>query len=206
MTVDHVVYGVEDLEAGVDELVQRLGVRPAAGGRHVGRGTHNALLGLGGGAYLEVIAVDPEQTRTGVPLPFALDRLRLPRLVGWASRSADIERQRAAALEHGHDPGEIQGMSRLRPDGVNLAWRLTRGAQAPDRLVVPFLIDWGASPHPSESAPAGVRLVALRAEHPDPASVRADLAALGLDLPVDEGPEAALVATLDSPRGLVVLR
>ena len=159
MTVDHIVYGVEDLEAGVDELAERLGVRPAPGGRHVGRGTHNALLGLGGDAYLEVIALDPEQPRPAGPLPFGLDRLRLPRLVGWASRTADIEGQRARALERGHDPGEVRSMSRRRPDGFLLEWRLTRDAPDPDRLVVPFLIDWGASPHPAASAPGGAKAV-----------------------------------------------
>lgn len=206
MIVDHIVYGVDDLEAGMDELAARLGVRPAPGGRHVGRGTHNALLGLGAGAYLEVIALDPEQPRPAGPPPFGLDRLRLPRLVGWASRTDDIEGQRARALERGHDPGEVRSMSRRRPDGLLLEWRLTRDAPDPDRLVVPFLIDWGASPHPGESAPGGVRLLELRAEHPDPAAVRAALAALDVTLPVAEGPEPALVATLETPHGRVVMR
>jgi hypothetical protein len=206
MRTDHVVYGVADLDAAMDELAERLGVRPAPGGRHVGRGTHNALLGLGDGAYLEVIAADPEQALAPGPMAFALDRLRLPRLVGWACRTADLDQRVAAARERGHDPGEVRPMSRRRPDGSLLEWRLTRHDPGPDRLVVPFLIDWGSSPHPSESAPAGVRLVELRGEHPDPAAVREVLAALGATLPVDEGPEPALVATLDTPRGRVVLR
>jgi hypothetical protein len=206
MTIDHVVYGVADLEAGVAELAARLGVRPAAGGRHVGRGTHNALLGLGGSAYLEVIAVDPEQPAPAGPLPFGLDRVTLPRLVGWASRTAEIDRRRAEAVARGHDPGEVRSMSRRRPDGYLLEWRLTRDAPDPSRLVIPFLIDWAASPHPSESAPGGVRLVELRAEHPDPAAVLGELSALGVTLPVDQGPEPALVATLETPRGPVVMR
>lgn len=204
--VDHIVYGVDDLAAAVDELAERLGVRPASGGKHVGRGTHNALLALGGAAYLEVIALDPEQPRPDGPVPFGLDRVRLPRLVGWASRSGDIEADRARARARGYDPGEVRGMSRRRPDGVLLEWRLTRDAPEPDRLVVPFLIDWGSSPHPSESAPAGARLLELRAEHPDPAAARAQLEALGLALRVESGPEQALIATLETPRGRVELR
>jgi hypothetical protein len=206
MSIDHIVHGVEDLEAGIEELAQRLGVRPAMGGRHVGRGTHNALLGLGGGVYLEVIAIDPEQAAPAAPTAFALDRLRLPRLVGWASRTTDIDGQAAAARASGHDPGEVQSMSRRRPDGFLLEWRLSRGTPDPERLVVPFLIDWGDSPHPSEAAPAGVRLVELRLEHPDPDALRATLAALGATVPVDAAPEPALVAILDSPRGRVTLR
>jgi hypothetical protein len=200
------VYGVADLDAAIEELAERLWVRPAHGGRHVGRGTHNALVGLGDGVYLEVIAADPEQPPAPGPLAFALDRLRLPRLVGWASRTADLDRRVADARARGHDPGEVRQMSRRRPDGFLLEWRLTRHDADPDRLVVPFLIDWGGSPHPSETAPAGVRLVELRGEHPDPAAVREALGALGATLTVDAGPEPALVATLETPRGRVVLR
>lgn len=207
MRTDHVVYGVDDLDAAADELAERLGVRPAAGGRHVGRGTHNALLGLGDGAYLEVIAADPEQAPAPGPLAFALDRLRLPRLVGWACRTPDFDERVAAVREGGRDIlGEVRPMCRRRPDGFLLEWRLTHHEPDPTRLIVPFLIDWGTSPHPSESAPAGVRLVDLRGEHPDPAAAREMLAALGAPLPVDEGPEPALVATLDTPRGRVILR
>jgi hypothetical protein len=204
--IDHIVYGVPDLEVGVEALAQQLGVRAAPGGRHVGRGTHNALLALGGRAYLEIIARDPGQPPGPGPLPFALDRVRLPRLVGWAIRTKDIEEQVTHARERGHDPGEVESMRRQRPDGSLLEWRLTRHAPDPGRLAVPFLIDWGSSPHPSESAPPGVRLVELRIEHPDPAALRAALEALGATARVDSGPEPALVATLDTPRGRVVLR
>jgi hypothetical protein len=206
MRTDHVVYGVADLDTAMDELAERLGVRPAPGGRHVGRGTHNALLGLGDGTYLEVIAADPEQAPFAGPLSFALDRLGLPRLVGWACRTADLDDRVAEARRRGYDPGDVREMSRRRPDGFLLEWRLTRQEPDPDRLVLPFLIDWGSSPHPTETAPAGVRLVELRAEHPDPARMRAALAALGATLEIDDGPEPALIATLDTPRGRVVLR
>jgi hypothetical protein len=206
MTIDHVVYGVDDLDAGVEELAERLGVRPAAGGRHVGRGTHNALLGLGGAVYLEVIARDPGQPASAGPVPFGLDRVHLPRLVGWAARTSAIGERVARARAQGYDPGPVHDMSRRRPDGFLLEWRLSRDAPDPARLVVPFLIDWGTSPHPSDSVPQGVRLVELRAEHPDPAAVRAQLAALDVPLPVDEGPAPALVAALDTPRGRVTLR
>ncbi|HKF17062.1 MAG TPA: VOC family protein [Candidatus Dormibacteraeota bacterium] len=206
MTVDHIVYGVDDLQAGIDELSERLGVRAAPGGKHVGRGTHNALLALGGDSYLEIIALDPDQIQLASPVAFALDRVRLPRLVGWATRVTDIEQRAQRARDRGYDPGPVQAMSRLRPDGVPLEWRLTRRTPDPTHLVLPFLIDWGSSPHPSQASPTGVTLVDLRAEHPSPAYVRRMLAPLDVDLVVDEGAEAALVATLDSPRGRIVLR
>jgi hypothetical protein len=43
--IDHLVYATPDIEATVDELAERLGVRATPGGRHRGLGTWNALLG-----------------------------------------------------------------------------------------------------------------------------------------------------------------
>jgi Glyoxalase-like domain len=204
--IDHIVYGVDDLRAGVDDLEKQLGVRAAPGGKHVGRGTHNALLALGGDSYLEIIAIDPDQPASAEPVPFALDRLRLPRLVGWATRVTDIEQSARRARDRGFDPGPIHAMSRRRPDGVLLEWHLTRHDEDPGRAAVPFLIDWGSSPHPSQASPTGVTLVELRAEHPSPDDLRRALDALGADVAVDEATEPALVATLDTPKGRVVLR
>ena len=72
--------------------------------------------------------------------------------------------------------------------------------------LVPFFIDWGASPHPAASAPGGASLSALRGEHPNPAGAAALLRSLGLELPVTKGPRPALIAVLDTPRGLIELR
>ncbi len=204
--VDHIVYGVPDLEAGIDGLAIKLGAGPRPGGRHPGRGTHNALLPLGGRSYLEVIAPDPSQPDPPGPRPFGLDSLTRPRLVGWATPTDRLEAQVAQARERGHDPGEIRRMSRERPDGIRLEWSLTQRPWREPELVVPFLIDWGDSPHPSADGPDGVRLVTLEAEHPDPPTVRAALEALGVDLPVRPGPKSALIATLETPMGRVVLR
>ncbi len=206
MTVDHIVYGVRDLGAGMDELAALLGVRAAPGGRHVGLGTHNALLALGDRSYLEIIALDPSQPWPPPARPlFALDRMSLPRVVGWAMSTPDVDALVARARSAGYAPGPAASMSRVRPDGAELRWRLT-APPPPDALVLPFLIDWGSSQHPAQTSPPGVRLAGLRALHPRPEAARRALAALGAELPVDVAAEPALEATLETPRGRVVLR
>ncbi len=203
--IDHLVYAAPDLDAACAELEVRLGVRPSPGGHHTGRGTHNALLDLGDGAYLEVIGPDPDQPEPARPRGFGIDTLALARLVTWAAKAPDIEQRVARAKGAGYDPGTVQAMSRMRPDGVNLAWKLTlRDELAADGLV-PFLIDWGDTPHPSATATKGCRLVTFRAEHPRPSEVVLLLEAIGERLEVREGPHPRLIAEIACPRGRVEL-
>ena len=71
--------------------------------------------------------------------------------------------------------------------------------------IVPYFIDWGASPHPAESSPRGCTLLGIRARHPDYLRVRRILRALGLGLEVENGARATLVATIRTPKGEVEL-
>jgi hypothetical protein len=91
-------------------------------------------------------------------------------------------------------------------NGRVLSWRSTYPDVRAGSGLVPFLIDWGDSPHPAYTAPAGIELVDLRAEHPDPAVIIDRLRTLGLDLPVVAGRSPALIAMLATPRGRLELR
>lgn len=202
--IDHIVYGVPDLDQGVADLQRRLGVRAAPGGRHVGAGTHNALLGLGGVSYLEIIALDPERGPDARP-SFGLDTLTQPRLVGWAMRADDLDQVVARSRAARFDPGDVHPLSRARPDGVRLDWRLTRAPDDHPGFTVPFLIDWMEAQHPSQTSPQGVTLASFRIVHPQPARIQAALDALGAGVNVKPGPAPALVAVLDGPAGRVQL-
>jgi len=204
--VDHLVYATPDLARSVGEFEARLGVRATSGGRHPGRGTHNALLALGPTAYLEIIGPDPEQPAPERPRSFGIDGLAEPRIVTWAANAGDLERRVAEARAAGVALGDVVAGGRERPDGVVLAWRLTALTTLVADGIVPFLIDWGTSPHPARDAAAGLTLVDLRAEHPDAVSVRRMLAALRIGLAVAPAVRPALIATLTGPRGRTELR
>jgi hypothetical protein len=203
--VDHLVYAAPDLGAAVAKLAGLLEVEAAPGGRHPDEGTHNALIGLGPDCYLEIVGPD------GGPLPdrprwFGLDEFRAPGLVGWAARGEKLEELVLLARRAGVALGPVRQGGRVRPDGVALSWSLTDAHTVLEDGLVPFFIDWGASPHPATTAAPGCRLLDLRGEHPQPDRVHEALRALGIALRVDAGPKPALIAVLDTPRGVVELR
>ena len=203
--IDHLVYSTTDLEKSVADIEELLGVRPALGGQHPGRGTHNALIALSDCSYLEVIGPDPTQADTVGPRWFQIDNLDAPRLVTWAVKETELNKLRAKAKAYGICLGPVVSGTRQRSDGSCLRWRFTDPATVVADGVVPFFIDWGNSTHPAASAPMGPVLESLRAEHPEPTIVMRALSAVGIDLPVESGPRPALIATLRTEGGLVEL-
>ncbi len=96
MLLDHLTVAALTLEEGVAHVERQLGVAVPPGGAHPLMGTHNHLMQLGDGIFLEIIAPDPavEPKR---PRWFALDdahmRARLkssPRLISWVVRVPDL--------------------------------------------------------------------------------------------------------------------
>jgi hypothetical protein len=205
-SVDHLVYATPDLQAGIERIERTLGVRATPGGQHPGRGTRNALVALGPSSYLEIIGPDRDQPQPAQPRPFGIDGLTAPRLVTWAAKARDLERLIADAHRAGIRIGALAEGSRRRADGVLLAWRYSDPQTVVADGVVPFFIDWGTTPHPSATSTRGATLRGLAAEHPDPGAVQTALEQLRIDLPVTRGSRPALVATIDTPGGVVQLR
>jgi glyoxalase-like protein len=205
-TVDHLVYATPDLQASIDALEKRLGVRAAPGGQHPGRGTRNALIALSPTSYIEIIGPDPEQPKPELPRQFGIDTLAEARLVTWAAKSNDLERTVTQAAGHAVKLGEVLPGSRRRPDGLLLNWRYTNPRVVVADGIVPFFIDWGSTPHPAQTAASGASLLDLVAEHPDAERVQQLLTGLGLGLMVKKGPSPALTAIISSPRGRIELR
>ncbi len=205
---DHLIVAALELALGCDWIEERLGVRPQPGGAHVAMGTHNAVLSLGPRFYLEVIAIDPEGRAPARPRWFDLDEPRMkadlaegPRLVNWAARCGDLHGAVARVPELGVPTPMARG---------DLQWRITipDDGHRPGRGLVPTLIAWPDQRHPTDRLPdSGLRLAVLAGEHPDPAMVRAELAALGLSdvLKVTYAKSPRLAAMIRTPRGVATL-
>src|SRR5215471_14348858 len=204
--VDHLLYATPDLDLGIASIEKLLGVHATTGGQHLGFGTRNALISLGPSSYLEIIGPDPEQPKPAGPRRFGIDDLKAPHLLTWVAKGKSLDTFAADAKAHGLDLGAVIPGSRKRPDGVVLKWTYTDPQTVLADRLIPYLIDWGSSPHPSATAARGVTLIGLRAEHPDAPKVQRMLKTLGLDLVVTTGPKPSLIATFDSPKGRVELR
>lgn len=131
LPLDHVVIAVADLDQAMLDYTS-LGFTVLRGGEHPGRGSHNALVVLADGAYLELIAF----TR---PVPEfrwwqVLDRGG-EGLVDFALLPDDIDKVVAAARARGLAIEAPEDGARARPDGVRLAWKTARAATSD----VPFL-------------------------------------------------------------------
>lgn len=203
--LDHLVLATPDLAGTVAAFADRTGLRPAPGGSHVGLGTANHLVDLGHGSYLEIIGPDSAQSAPAQLRPFGIDDLAAPRLVTWAVRVRDLDAVIVDARDAGYDPGDAVAMSRRTPDGALLEWRLTPPQFGYGDGLVPFLIDWGGTPHPTTHGLPKAELLDLRATHPDPASVRPALVALRVDLHIDIADHVSLLAAVAGATGPVSL-
>ncbi|HTZ30254.1 MAG TPA: VOC family protein [Streptosporangiaceae bacterium] len=199
--IDHLVYACPDLGPAVGDIAAQAGVRPAFGGQHPGLGTHNALLSLGGRTYLEIIAPDPAQPRPAEPLPFGLDTATQPGLRAWAVAPDDLDAAVRRAASAGFGYPAIVNRRRRRADGRELTWRMTTYPQSSGTAVIPFLIDWGGGEHPTDEAPAELRLHEFGLRSPEPGRLNALLRALGLDLDVESASRPAISAALSGPHG-----
>ena len=226
--IDHLVVVAKTLERGVAWCEATLGITPGPGGEHALYGTHNRLLKIATPAnplaYLEIIAINPLAAPRPDTAPkrwFDMDDAVLqaavavePRLVHFAASTDDIQSAVSALHALGIDRGPVVAASRQSPKGL-LQWQIT---VRPDgqRLfdgTLPSLIQWGkprdTEPlrlHPRNNLPrSGVSLKGLSLTHPDASRLQAAFSAIGLaGITIATG-TAHLVATLQTPKGLVTL-
>jgi len=180
--LDHLTVAALTLEQGVAHVRRSLGVVMPPGGSHSLMGTHNCLMQLGDGMFLEIIAPDPAVTPQR-PRWFSLDdpqtRARLadsPQLISWVVRVPDLSK----ALD---EVDEVVGEA-VRVARGSLTWLISVPANGsmPFDGAFPTLIEWPVGSHPaSHMADLGCRLEHLAAEHPESARLTEALAPIFCD-------------------------
>jgi hypothetical protein len=202
--IDHLMWGAPDLEAAIDDMEGRLGRRPVPGGVHPGQGTHNALLGLDEGVYLEIIAPDPAQPLAGT-FGAALAGLQAPALITFAAGSADLPGVASRLEAHGYQARGPVPARRTTPAGDLLAWQLLFPHAHPFGSLCPFFIDWGDCRHPSADLDSAGGLERLTIRTPQAAELRALLDDLEVPVTVLEAYVAFIRAEIATAGGTVCL-
>lgn len=131
--IDHIVIVVNDLEQAAKDYEQ-LGFTVVPGGKHP-VGSHNALIALADGSYIEIIAFYREAPdhRWWDPLK------KGERLVDFCMQTDDLKGDTLKLRAAGVEINDPVPWSRTRPDGYELKWLLSL-AQGSHRGVAPFLI------------------------------------------------------------------
>jgi hypothetical protein len=197
------VWACPDLQSGIDEFETMTAVRAEAGGRHPRLGTHNALIHIGNRSYLEIVAPDPEQD--GGSWSRTLRELTEPSLLHWV-----IARQNLIDYTDGltgliGGQNEVTGIDRQHPILGLLGWELLTLPKHEFGCLVPFLIDWGDSTHPTELLEHRCTLRNIRITTPDLPDMLKIGSWLELTADFEEADEPRLEFVIDTPNGEVTL-
>lgn len=158
MRIDHVIYATADLDAAAAGVQDRLGLTVVAGGRHDGLGTHNRIVPLGDGSFIELLAVADRQEAERSPLGVALlaGIEHGDGLLGWAVAVEDVD---AVAGRLGTEVTAVgrQGMTA----------RLTGVPESLAEPALPFFIERGARSRSSRDGISWIEVAgdARRIEH-----------------------------------------
>lgn len=191
VALDHVIFGVRDLDAAADTYARLLGRAPSWRGDHPGRGTTNALFRLDR-VYLELVA--PE----GEAAPGAALRARLEATgegpIGLAFRTDDVDALAVVLRARGlRAPEPVDGEGRDRSTGAVRRWRSLMVPAQAARGVLVIGIEHRSPPEVLPEAqpladPAaavdGVDHVVVRSDAPE-AAIRFYGDQLGLRLALD---------------------
>lgn len=205
LKLDHVVYGVADLDQAGRHLLATAGLASVAGGRHPGWGTGNRIAPLGD-SYLEMLAVvDPTEAALD-PVGGGFARLLAggDRPLLWVLATDDLE---GVASRLGL---AVRAKSRQLPGGGRIAWRSAGIEAALANPALPFFItrEGAASEHPGRipcAHPAQARDIAWVGVGADPAELAEWLG--GQEVPVRIGGAPGVNAVgITTPTGEITLR
>lgn len=203
-TFDHLVCAAPDLASGSSQLEAALGIVPTVGGSHQDQGTSNVLFSLGEGRYFELIGPNPG-VQPKAPLAVRAAALAGVDIWTFAVTTDDIDALADKAKALGLQVRGPTAGSRQTPAGDVLRWKVLFLDSPQFKGLVPFVIQWQTTPHPSQTSAPGALLRSLVVTHPQADALRSLYAALGLDLAVHYGTRAGIVATLAHGERLLTL-
>ncbi|MGB7316451.1 MAG: VOC family protein [Planktotalea sp.] len=202
LKLDHLAVSGESRDAARAHIEEALGIPMQAGGEHARFGTHNHLMGLKNGLYLEAISIDPNAPAPDRPRWFDIDNFSgPPRLTNWICSVGDMK----AACAKWPDAGDAIALER-----GDLRWQMAVPASGalPFDGMFPPLIEWAGTLHPASMlTPTDVSFKMLTICHPKAEALSALLGSIANALiRFEVARTAELIAEFDTPHGGRVLR
>ncbi len=198
LALDHIVLAVPDLKQAMNYFQEKLGVTAMIGGKHVGLGTHNALLGIGDPnkhMYLELIAIDPDDPKEYSHYFFGIKKnMPAAYVATWCLRcetanDMEITNQSMNKMGAKYQHGAVRKMQRQTPAGAILSWQIANAVEQVQASCgqVPFLICWDDFRlHPTTKLAAENWLdFSLEFAAPDYPSLANNLDSLGFEKPAE---------------------
>lgn len=205
--IDHLVYAVLDLEFEMDRIGRQLGIHPVFGGYHRTQGTKNALLNLGDGCYLEILAKDDSNTTISEPRWMGIDLIKKARITRWALKSNDIEKDSNILSSHYPNMGTTYQGSRLTTTGETLAWKMILPLSTPEIELIPFMVDWSQSSfHPTEKLQRGCSLKSITFASNDADKKKEYFDELGIQYRITKSTAVTITAIIEGPKGSILLK
>ena len=201
LLLDHLAVSGVSRDAARAHIEEALGLPMQDGGEHATFATHNHLMGVEEGLYLEAISVNPDVPKPDRARWFNLDNFSgTPRLTNWICAVPDM----SAALERWQDVGQAVSLER-----GELRWQMA----VPESGILPFdgyfppLIQWHGTLHPKQMlAPSGASLKQLTVAHPQAQELSDSLGEIsGATVRFETAKTPALIAEFNTPHGLRTL-
>lgn len=198
--LDHIAWAMADFDALCRQFEAITGIAPAVPAADQGS-IKSAAVHLGGEQTLELLACTPGYQGPTDPMAQMLAAIQEPRLLFWYVAVTDFdafaEQVQAAGLTMSHVAQIDVGVGRRH--------EFKRGAIAELMFRAPFVIQWIHRAHPAERLPGGATIEDFAVLDPEPDTLRATLAALGITLRIEHAETLGLRLTLRTPRGRVTL-
>lgn len=205
-SIDHIVFCVPDLEEGVNKFKNLLGIAPVIGGKHLTKGTKNALFNLGNQCYFEILAADFDNAEFEGQRWMGIDILKGAKITRWSLKTNDIKDDSKLLNDYEETLGHIEKGSRQTTEGKLLAWRMTLPTAHPEVDVVPFVTDWSNSEsHPTETLEELCRLQSVVLYHPNPTPIQSLMNEMNVACEIRKGNAARIEITIDTPKGVVYI-
>ena len=167
ITLDHIAISGKTLDEASDHIESSLGVKLQEGGCHDRYGTHNRLLSLADGIYLEAIAINPKAEKPAYPRWFNLDNFDgTPRITNWICRSENIY------LEFKNIFFENAEIIHITRNKLKWFMALPKNGILPFDGAFPALLQWKTNPPTTKLVPSGCSLKHMTIFHPEAAKLR----------------------------------